>query len=46
MKRIVFTLGLVFALQAALLAQLTDRDSVIFNAHLIKTFNLNVDGIV
>lgn len=46
MKRIVFTLGLVFALQAALMAQLTDQDSVIFNAHLLKTFNLNVDGIV
>ena len=46
MKRIVFTLGLVFALQAALLAQLTDQDSVVFNAHLLKTFNLNVDGVV
>lgn len=46
MKKIVFTLGLVFALQAALMAQLTDQDSVVFNAHLLKTFNLNVDGVV
>jgi hypothetical protein len=42
MKRIVFTLGLLFAMQAMLLAQLTDQETVIFNAHLLKTFNLNV----
>jgi hypothetical protein len=42
MKRIVFTLGLLFAMQAMLFAQLTDQETVIFNAHLLKTFNLNV----
>jgi hypothetical protein len=46
MKRIVLTLGLLFAMQAMLLAQLTDQEVVVFNAHLLKTFNLNVDGIV
>jgi len=45
MKRIVLTLGLLFAMQAMLLAQATDQEVVIFNAHLLKTFNLNVDGV-
>jgi hypothetical protein len=46
MKRIVLTLGLLFAMQAMLLAQLTDQEVVVFNAHLLKTFNLNVDGVL
>jgi hypothetical protein len=46
MKRIAFTFGLLIALQSALLAQMTDQEVVVFNAHLMKTFNLNVDGVV
>jgi hypothetical protein len=42
MKRIALTFGLLFAMQAVLLAQLTDVETVVFNAHLLKTFNLNV----
>ena len=45
MKRIAFTLGLLFTFQFALLAQDTDTEVVVFNAHLLETFNLNVDGI-
>jgi len=45
MKRIAFTFGLLIAMQSALLAQLTDQEVVVFNAHLLKTFNLNVDGV-
>jgi hypothetical protein len=44
MKRIAFTLGLLFALQFALFAQ-DDQEVVVFNAHLLDIFNLNVDGI-
>jgi hypothetical protein len=43
MKKFAFTLGLLFALQAASFAQLTDQEVVVFNVHLLKTFNLNVD---
>ncbi len=48
MKKFVFLLGLLFALQTptALMAQLTDQEVVVFNAHLLETFNLNVDGVV
>ena len=42
MKRIFIALGLVFALQTAMVAQLTDTAQVIFRAHLLKTFNLNI----
>jgi hypothetical protein len=42
MKRIALTFGLMLALQAGLLAQLTDQETVIFNAHLLQTFNLNI----
>lgn len=43
MKKIVLLLGLMFALQTqiALMAQVTEQN-VIFNAHLISTFNLNL----
>ena len=44
MKKIVILLGLLFAMQTALWAQVTEGD-VIFNAHLLSTFNLNVDGV-
>jgi hypothetical protein len=42
MKRIALTFGLLFALQAAMFAQLTDQETVVFNAHLLETFNLNI----
>ena len=45
MKKIVLLFGLLFALQAAIMAQLTDQEVVVFNAHLNETFNLNVDGV-
>jgi len=43
MKKIVLLLGLLFAMQTALMAQDTIQD-VIFNAHLLSTFNLNLTG--
>jgi len=48
MKKFVLLLGLLFALQTQtlLMAQLTDQEVVVFNAHLLETFNLNVDGVV
>jgi hypothetical protein len=42
MKKIAFVLGFVFAANFSLWAQLTDEGTVVFNAHLLKTFNLNV----
>jgi len=45
MKKIVLLLGLLFAMQTAMIAQLTDQEVVVFNAHLLSTFNLNVDGV-
>lgn len=42
MKKIAFVLGFVFAVNFSLWAQLTDQEPVIFNAHLLETFNLNV----
>lgn len=44
MKKIVLLLGLLFAMQTALIAQDT-TGLVVFNAHLLSTFNLNVDGV-
>lgn len=44
MKKFVFLLAFLFASQTALWAQLTDDEVVVFNAHLLETFNLNVDG--
>jgi hypothetical protein len=41
MKKIVLLLGLLFAMQTALMAQDT-IGNVTFNAHLLSTFNLNV----
>jgi hypothetical protein len=43
MKKFVFLLAILFAMQTALLAQLTDTEPVVFNAHLLETFNLNID---
>lgn len=43
MKKIVLLLGLLFAMQAALMAQVNTQD-VLFNAHLVSTFNLNLTG--
>jgi hypothetical protein len=48
MKKFVLLLGLLFALQMPTLlrAQVAeDNGNVVFNAHLLETFNLNVDGI-
>ena len=48
MKRFVCLLGLLFAWQAqtALFAQtLEDTDDVVFNAHLLETFDLTADGV-
>ena len=42
MKRIAFTLGLLFAMQTVIFAQMTDIENITLNAHLLKTFNLNV----
>jgi hypothetical protein len=42
MKRIIISLGLLFAMQGAIFAQLTDSENIVFNAHLLKTFSLNV----
>jgi hypothetical protein len=45
MKKFVLFLGLMFAMQTMLMAQLTDTASIHFNAHLWKTFTLTVvDG--
>lgn len=44
MKKIVLILGAVFAMQTAMVAQITEGE-VVFNAHLLSTFNLNVDGV-
>jgi hypothetical protein len=44
MKKFVLLLGLLFAMQTALMAQDT-TGTVVFNAHLLSTFNLNVDGV-
>lgn len=41
MKKFVFLLGILFALQTALLAQVTEQE-VVFNATLAQTFNLNL----
>jgi len=41
MKKFVLLFGLLFALQTAIMAQVTVQN-VIFNAHLISTFNLNL----
>jgi hypothetical protein len=46
MKKLAFVFVLLFAMQTALMAQLTDQEVVIFEAHLLQTFNLNVDGNV
>lgn len=46
MKKLAFVFVLLFAMQTALMAQLTDQEVVVFNAHLLQTFNLNVDGVV
>jgi hypothetical protein len=46
MKKLVFLFTLLFAMQTALMAQLTDQEVVVFNAHLLQTFNLNVDGAI
>jgi hypothetical protein len=43
MKKIVLILGLVFAMQTGIMAQVTEGD-VVFNAHLLSTLNLWVDG--
>jgi hypothetical protein len=43
MKKIVLLLGLLFAMQTALMAQDT-IGNVTFNAHLLSTFNLNLTG--
>jgi hypothetical protein len=45
MKKLVFALGIFFALQTGLFAQVLTGD-VVFNAHLLSTLNLNVDGVV
>jgi hypothetical protein len=42
MKKLVLLLGLMFALQAAMMAQNT-TGNIIFNAHLNQTFNLIID---
>jgi hypothetical protein len=42
MKKIVFALGLMLAVNFGVMAQLTDSENVLFNAHLLETFNLNV----
>jgi hypothetical protein len=42
MKKIVFALGLMLAVNFGAMAQLTDQGTVVFNAHLLETFNLNV----
>ena len=44
MKKFVFLLGILFAMQMVVRAQVTEQ-TVTFNAHLISTFNLNMlDG--
>jgi len=43
MKKIVLILGMLFAMQIAMVAQVDEQD-VIFNAHLLSTFNLNLTG--
>lgn len=45
MKKIVLLCAMLFAMQAAIMAQMTDQEVVVFNAHLLETFNLNVDGV-
>jgi hypothetical protein len=42
MKKLVILFGILFAFQLGLRAQLTDQEPIIFNAHLLETFNLNV----
>jgi hypothetical protein len=42
MKKIVFALGFLLAVNIGVMAQLTDQETVVFNAHLLETFNLNV----
>jgi hypothetical protein len=42
MKKIVFVLGFMLVANWGLMAQLTDQEDVVFNAHLLETFNLNV----
>lgn len=42
MKKIVFVLGFLLIANFGLMAQLTDQEDVVFNAHLLETFNLNV----
>jgi hypothetical protein len=43
MKKIVLLFAMVFAFQATLWAQATDTEDIIFNAHLLSVFELNVD---
>lgn len=43
MKKFVILLGLLFAMQTWVMAQLTDEEDIVFNAHLLETFNLNVE---
>ena len=42
MKKIVFVLSLLIAANMGVMAQLQDTEDIIFNAHLLETFNLNV----
>jgi hypothetical protein len=42
MKKIALLFGFVFAFQVALLAQVEDFENVIFNAHLLETFDITV----
>lgn len=42
MKRIIISLGILLAMQGATFAQLTDSENIVFNAHLLKVFSLNV----
>lgn len=42
MKRFALTLGLLVAMQVMMAQVLTDTAQIIFRAHLLKTFNLNV----
>jgi len=43
MKKIVLILGLAVAMQTVMMAQVTEQE-VLFNAHLLSTFNLNLTG--
>lgn len=43
MKKFVILFGILVAFQLGLRAQLTDAEDIVFNAHLLETFNLNVE---